>query len=163
MSELESVLEAFIAVIGKSGVRTLREYPAGPAKLSGKTAAAVGVSGAKVISAGFAEYLGEETEDTGESFEVYGKRLELEIGVSVYSPREKGAQGCLEAAGAVTGALMELPAGVRIGSVAWEETSFDSRTGLYLMNGKIQCLCVFRARRQDEDELLTFTLRGVLK
>ena len=127
---------------------------------------AVGMNSGDGISSGLAEYMGEKYDADSDTYsEVYGKRLELGIGISVYSPKdgEYGAEGCLDTVSEVIAALSGLPAGLKIRSFTCGETGFDTDTGMFLCRCELKCVCFLYAERTEESEVLNFTLKGVPK
>lgn len=166
MAELENIAEAVCAALRSEGVdAALCEYPCAPKPRYGGPVVAVGIKKGSAVSPGFAEYMGEMLdESTGASSELYGKRFDVTVALSIYSPKnsQNGAQGCTAAFSAVASALGAMPAGLRVRELSCGETRFDSATGMFLCSAEMKCTAFMYALRSDEREILDFTLRGTM-
>ncbi|MGM9521834.1 MAG: hypothetical protein ACI3VB_05075 [Oscillospiraceae bacterium] len=162
MTDIENILETVRETLADAGIKAVTEFPAGLMKRYTAPIAAVGFGGVEILSAGLLEYIGEKADGGGGTFEVYGRRMELEAGIGIYSPRaEFGAQGCLDMAGRISEALRSLPTGIKVRSFVCEEIEFDGKTDMFLLKCRLKCVCFLYAERRDETEILNFTLKGV--
>lgn len=165
MTEIESVISCVCSALENTqAAEVLTAFPQGGKKRYTTPVIAVGLRCGESASAGFAEYLGERHDvNSGAYCEIYGKRLELTLGVDIYSPKESGAGACLQTAAKVMAALPDLPNGVRVKKFSCGETVFDPAAGMFLLRAEMPCTCFMYADKTGDEELLDFTLRGVLK
>lgn len=103
--------------------------------------AAVSLSKVVCAAGGFKDYLGlRHNRDTGLEDEVYGKAVEITLGLDLYTPRNGGESACQQAFGVMAEALSCHGAGglsvteLRSGSV-----EFLERDGLYRL--PVSCTC----------------------
>ena len=116
-------------------------------------------------SEGFGDYLGQKTDADGNWQEIYGKRMELLLEMWVYVPAEQGAQGCEELSERTTQVLLgQLPSGLRLRSLKWEQVEWDKNSTMFLQKGQAVCRACFIASASEETEaaLLDFELKGVV-
>lgn len=133
----------------QSAVELLREYglqavaamePDSRKRWDGPVAA---VSLRKVVCApgGFKDYLGlRDDPDTGNQEELYGKAVEVTLGLDIYAPREGGESACQQGVCLMAEALTARG----VGGLTVEEfetgpVEFLERDGLYRLTAK--CLC----------------------
>lgn len=164
MTEIESIISAVgTALSGANAAKILTAFPAVSKKRFAVPVAAIGVRRGESVSAGFSEYMGERFDESmGTYCEVYGKKLELTLGLDIYAPRESGAGACLDTAAKIISALPVLPSGVKVKSFSCGEPGFDPKTEMFLLKTELHCVCFMYADKTDDAELLNFTLRGVL-
>ena len=164
MTEIESVVSAVCAALSeKTGNTSIKVYPAGAKKRYETPVITVGLKAGSGVSAGFAEYLGERyDEETASRFETYGKRLDLTLGIGVYSPNnaQYGAEKCLEAVSIIMGSASAFQPGIRVKRMTCGETGFDVSTGMFLCPVELECTCVFYADRTGDEEITSFRLKG---
>lgn len=164
MAEIDSIISAVCSVLSeKTGNTSVKIFPAGAKKRYEDPVITVGLKAGSGVSAGFAEYLGERYDErTSSYFETYGKRLELTLGIDVYSPNNSnfGADKCLEIVSVIMGAVPEFQSGIRVKKITCGETGFDMSTGMFLCPVEMECTCVFYAEKLDDEELTAFRLRG---
>jgi hypothetical protein len=162
MTEIDSVVSAVIDTLGSKKLRSVGAFPKSDFVRYKSPVIAVGVKAATGLSAGFGEYMGERT-DKGVSIETYGKRMELDIGMDIYSPQEEyGAKGCVDTLSGIVGALAEMPTGIKVRELVCGDVKFDTKTDMFLQECTLKCICFLYAERSDDTELLNFSLRGVV-
>ena len=164
MTEIEAILSGVRSALETAEVAdVMTAFPAGEKKRFTEPVVALGVRAGESVSAGFSEYMGERyDEDDDAYYEIYGKKLELTLGVDIYAPKESGAGACLDVLAKIIAALPALPSGIRIKRFSCGETGFDAGTGMLLLKADMPCLCFMYADNTGDSELLDFTLKGVL-
>lgn len=166
MSEIESIISAVCrALTEETGETAVKIFPAGAKKRFEAPVITVGLRGGSGVPAGFAEYLGQRyDEDTARHIETYGKRMEITLGVDIYSPNKVGfgAGKCIDIAGMIMGAVQKFDF-IRIRKVSCGETGFDASAGMFRCPMEMECVCVFYADKVDDGELSAFRLRGEIK
>lgn len=133
----------------RSVVELLREYglyavtamePDSRKRWDGPVAA---VSLCRVVCApgGFQDYLGlRDNRDTGGRDELYGRGVELTLGLDIYAPRNGGESACQQALGIMAEALACRGAGgLSIQELQSGSVEFLERDGLYRL--PVNCTC----------------------
>lgn len=133
----------------RSAVELLREYglsavcamePESRRSWDGPVAA---VSLDRVVCApgGFRDFLGlRKDPDTGEQEELYGKAVELTLGLDLYAPRSGGEGACQQAVCVMAEALTrEGVGGLSVLELETGAVEFLERDGLYRL--PVKCLC----------------------
>ena len=113
-------------------------------------------------NAGFEHYLGERyNEDTASWEELYGRKVELILGLDLYAP-ERESEGAMQLlAERVAGALtMETPEGLQVGNVTCGKTEWDEKRRLLKRGMSACCTAWLQAVCTEENEFLDFELRG---
>ena len=163
MKELRQARDAVIGALNQAGLTALAAFPPGGVREYRGPVAAVAVETAQGTALGFCGYLGRRVDqETGESVEVYGKRLDGVVTVDVRGTRAADCEaGCETAAEALLG---RLPDGIRPGELSWEGMRWEKETGMFLRRGRLQCQAVFVAETaEDGGEFLDFMLKGVVR
>lgn len=159
----DTMADALISA-GMEGV--VRDFPDGGKKRYSRPVVAVGVKAGTGFSAGFKEYLGEKfRDDLGAWVELYGFRLDLTFGLSIYSPKGEphGAAGCQLMLDRLSEAAGKLPDGLKVRSLSFGEVSFDQVTGMFLCQAQLECAAFLYVEMDEDGEFLDFMLKGVLK
>lgn len=125
-------------------------------------AVVVTVRSCEAAQGGFAYYLGERyNEETARWEELYGRRLELELGLDVYAPEQSGqgqVQGLLEK---LTAALtLEQPEGLRVEKLVCGELVWDQKQRRLHQEVTAKCTAWLCAAAPEETVFLDFELRG---
>ena len=113
-------------------------------------------------NAGFEHYLGERyNEETAAWEELYGRKVELTLGMDLYA-RERENEGALqELAQKVAGALtLETPEGLQIGRITCGETQWSEKQRCLKREMSAACTAWLRAVCSEGGEFLDFELRG---
>lgn len=166
MTGLEQVKTALAAALEKAGVRAAAAYAPGWCKRYSEPVAAVGFRQGECRGGAMNSYLGSQADPaTGETREIYGMRLELELSLDIYAPASAGAAGCEKALEGLHQVMLEgLPSGLRPTELRWEETVWDKDTAMFLRRGTLKCGAYFTAAATEENVLLSdFILKGVIR
>ena len=157
---LDTVLDAVTAMLKNAGVTAVREYPGEILERPAAPTVCVGVKSGKSLPAGMGDYLGTENVN-GAVREVYGTKLELVVGLDVYSPEAAGCAACFES---ISSAFAAPPDGLKLRALVCGETEPDEVTELFRCRCEAHCLAVLtRTVSEDGAEFTDFVLRGVLK
>ena len=113
-------------------------------------------------SAGFEHYLGERyNEDTAAWEELYGRKVELTLGLDLYAP-EGESEGVMQLlAQRVAGVLtLEAPEGLQVGNVTCGKIEWDENQRRLKREMNACCTAWLQAVCTEESEFLDFELRG---
>lgn len=103
----------------------------------------VAVSLRRVVCAegGFQDYLGlRENRESGGSDELYGRAVELTLGLDIYAPGEGGESACQQTMGTVAEALTcRGVGGLQVREIQADRVSFLRQEGLYHL--PVSCVC----------------------
>ncbi|MDR0951451.1 MAG: hypothetical protein LBM18_00800 [Oscillospiraceae bacterium] len=159
----EEILSAAIAALAQGENRVTRVFPAGPTAFDGRPLVVVGLGGSKLLSSGLGDYIGVRREDSGLETEVYGRRLETELRLTVYLPEKDADAALIEScAGELELLTRSFPAGLRAIEFSRGEISRDSALRCFVCECLVRCSAYFVAEsRDEEEEFLNFKLRGV--
>ena len=164
MAELENIISAVCSTLQEQET-AIHVFPAGAKKHHSEPVVTVGLKAGEGVPSGFSEYIGERYDTVNDAYyEVYGKRLELTLGINVFSPKseEYGSGECLDIVSRIIAAVPLLPSGIKVRKISCGETKFDTSVNMFLCTAELECTCFLYAERTGEDEFLDFTLRGVL-
>lgn len=103
--------------------------------------AAVSLSRLVCAPGGFQDFLGlRENGDTGMEEELYGRAVEITLGLDLYAPRQGGERACQEAVGVMAEALAcRGVGGLTVEELETGAVEFLERDGLYRL--PVKCLC----------------------
>lgn len=166
MTAAGQVKRAVVRAIENAGCAATERYSAERFKRRETAVCAVGAREVVIERAGVPEYLGRRVDEkTQEVREVFGRRAAMKLSLDVYGPRELLAEGCEAAAEQVEQAmLLALPEGLRLRSLRWEETSWDSESGCFRLAGSAGYEAYFLAETEEEQTVFTdFVLKGTVK
>jgi hypothetical protein len=164
--ELKDAAAAVRDTVKRTGIEAITAMPYGGKRRYAEPVVAVNVKSGSGLDAAYYDYLGVETdEDTGLMREVYGKRMDIDFAIAIYSPDDAvyGAQGCMEVFGDVAEAMSDLPPGMRLKGISCGELKYDEAAGMFRLDGEIKCRAFTYAVSYDDGELTDFNLNGVVK
>lgn len=163
---LDSVLDEIIAVLKSGGLNACRAFPEKNSTVKYSPCAVVSAEKILCVSSGFGEYLGVRSGVNGEAeAELYGKRLDCEIAIAVYSPfgSEYGAGYCMSCAERINSAINALKSGVKVNELELGDVAVCDEVSAYCMRCTMSCTCSFIAESSGEDgEFLDFVLKGTV-
>ena len=118
---------------------TLRHY--------GTSVTVIGARETRIERAGLRDYLGTSDPRGGEDArEIYGRKLALTLSADVYTPEVL---------------LDALPEALRVSRIVWGRSAWDTRSGMFLLPGSVECTALYTAEvRPDETVLHSFVLKG---
>ena len=113
-------------------------------------------------NAGFEHYLGERyNEETAAWEELYGRKVELTLGLDLYAREREREAALQELAQKVAGALtLETPEGLQIGRITCGETVWSEKQRCLTREMSAACTAWLRAVCSEGGEFLDFELRG---
>jgi hypothetical protein len=159
----EEILQAAVTTLSEGENRVTREFPAGPTAFDGRALVVVSIGGSKLTSPGLGDYIGVRREESGLETELYGRRLETELRLTIYLPEKGGDTGSIEScAGELELLTRAFPAGLRAIEFSRGEISRDGLLRCFVCECLVRCSAYFIAEATDEaGEFLDFKLRGV--
>ena len=139
-------------------------YPFGRMKNYETPVIAVSVEEAESTTAGAGDYLGIFNDaETGER-ELYGRYLEVTLGLHIYSPdsAEEGANACQRVFGQIVSAFSGEGMPVKVKSLRCGDTEYDEATGMYHCRASAKCRCFMTAEILEDGEFTDYILKGVM-
>jgi hypothetical protein len=96
--------------------------------------------------------------------EIYGKKLELSLGLSLWSPKtsDQGHEKCLALFSQVAEALGSMPEALRVRELCCGETVYDSTAEMFRCDAELKLSAFLTAESADDTQFLDFKLKGVL-
>lgn len=162
MKELRQIRDAVISALREGGLAAEAAFPSKWTAERKTALATVAVGAVEGKNIGFRGYLGEALDADGKVREVYGKRLEGSVTVTLWAERAWDCENGGETAAAVL--LSGLPEGIRPGELRWEALGWDAKMGLFFRRGTLRCEALFLAESEEETGVfLDFILKGVLR
>ena len=163
---LDDVIDAICNVLSAAGINAAAQYPSAALVRDDAPMICVGIKNTKMLSPGCGDYLGMKTDENGNTSEVYGLRMELELGLDIYASYDQsdGASACLACFGEAVQALSQLPGGIRLKSLECGVPEPDSSSDMFKCRCGLKCTAYFmREEQEDTGEFTDFVLRGVLR
>ena len=157
----DSILSAVTTALVAAGVPTIRAWPE-TALDPGDACVCVEMKSCKASGSGMGEYLGIRAGAGGAAdTELYGLRVETEIGLTVLAPT---AADCTDTLDAVSAAMDSLPAGLKVQALCSGAVQPDKRAGMFRCEASLCAWAYFIAESDEETGLFTdFELKGVIR
>lgn len=113
-------------------------------------------------TAGFEHYLGERyNEETANWEELYGRKVELTLGLDLYAPEREKEAALQDLAQRLAGILtLETPEGLQVGKITCGKTEWDEQQRRLKREMSASCMAWLRAACAEGAEFLDFELRG---
>ena len=167
MTEIEYVIEQVKTALSDiSGVDVIDAYPNAGMRTHTVPVICVGLKQGEEVSMGFAEYLGIfHDPESGLTVEAFGKRMTITVSTDIYSPKDdtNGGKKCLEVFAEIAHAAGNFPKSMKAEQILCGQTEYDKNTGMFRCPTQIKLNICLYAQRADEDEILDFKLKGVMK
>lgn len=166
MAELDTVISAVCSGLRDGGVSAvISQNPFGGKKRHLRPIVTVGLKSGSVISSGLKEYLGMQYDVTTDTYsEIFGKKLELSLGLSMWSPKtgDQGHEKCLTLFSQVADALGSLPESLKVRELSCGETVYDPTAEMFRCDAELKLEAYLIAESTDDTQFLDFKLKGVL-
>ena len=162
--EYDSIVASVTQFLGNYADFTVSAYPYGRMKHYDTPVVAVSIEEAESTPSGAGDYLGIfHDAETGER-ELYGRYLEVTLGLHIYSPdtENHGANGCQRTFGQIVGAFSESTLPVKVKSLQCGDTEFDSVTRMYHCKALAKCRCFMTAEIREDGQFTDYILKGVM-
>lgn len=162
---VEVIRERMTRYLQEQGLDALAAWPQERRRAHSGAVVAVSVRRCQAGPAGFQDYLGELfNEESGQWEELYGKKVQLTIGLDLYADAQAGEQAIQNGFDALTEALQEGgPEGLKIISLSCGETGFDRAGGLLKRAAQAECWAYLYAVSEPGGAFLDFEIRGGMK
>ena len=162
MSQTMGVSAAVCRWLTERGIPAVEGWLAEPRTKNEGPVVVVTVREYTARNAGFEHYLGERyNEETAAWEELYGRKVELTLGLDLYAPERESEAGLQLLAQRVAGVLtLEAPEGLQVGTVTCGKTEWDEKQRLLKRAMSACCTAWLQAARTEENEFLDFELRG---
>lgn len=162
---LEQVINSIVSRLQVNGISAFRQYPNGKGLLEKGCCVCVSAESCKSISAGMGEYLGLCRTESGQEREIFGKRLEMELGLEIFAPfsMDKGADKCLSCGERLRQVLFAPTPEMKLTEMSFGAVEADNELGAFRSMCKLKGIAFFVAESgEDNAEFLDFVLKGRL-
>ncbi len=162
--EYDSIVAATANFLSSCTDVTVKAYPFGKMKDYETPVVAVAIEEAESTSSGAGNYLGIFSDaETGDR-ELYGRYLEVTLGLHIYSPdnKEHGAEGCQRVFGQIVSAFSESSLPLKVRSLQCGKTEYDSVVRMYKCTATVKCRCFMTAEIREDGEFTDYILKGVM-
>lgn len=162
MNEMKTVLDHIKGQIEAQGITALFSYPMERAKRYEKPVAVFGFKSAEEHGGGMFSYIGQRyDEKTGTCSEIYGKRLEYTLSLTVMSPYTAEESDSAENVMLRIISGLEDGGAVKLTGALWDRAAFDERQKMYKLCGELKCLSYILAEKDEDSAQFTdFVLKG---
>lgn len=161
---MDRLIEAVIALLRAEGIYAVRAFPQGAMPALCEPCTAVGLLRAKGAGRAVYTYLGMEEGADGTRTPLYGRRLETEIFLQVFCPRQLGAKHCMEETERVTAALALPSAIVGLGELEVGSCCYQAESDCYVCRLTVGAEAyVYAQANEEETEFTDFILKGEVK
>lgn len=161
--KLDQIRERMAEYLTEQGLKAVTAWPdTGCGSWWNGPVVAVSLRECKAAGSGFADYLGERyDENSGRWQELYGKRLELRLGLDLYAAGEKAAEQIQTAFDRLAQALHDGgPDGVKIKEFSCGETGYDKEKRLFRRTVEAECTAYLFAVAEEGGAFLDFEIKG---
>lgn len=161
--ELDKIRGCMADYLNGRGLRAVTAWPDGACGDWQKgPVAAVSLRECRAAGSGFGDYLGERfDEESGVWQELYGKRLELRLGLDLYAAGEEAAQKIQAAFDKLVQTLQNGgPEGIRIKGISCGETVYDRESRMFRRTVEAECSAYLYAVAEEGGAFLDFTIKG---
>ena len=162
MSQYLGISAAVCRWLTERGIPAREGWSGGMRSAPGEAFVLVTVREYSACSAGFEHYLGEQyNEETAAWEELYGRKVELTLGLDLYA-RERESEGALqELVQQVAGVLtLGSPEGLHVERITCGETGWSEEQRCLKKEIHAVCTAWLRAACTEGGEFLDFELRG---
>lgn len=138
---LNAVRQSVVELLREYGVYAVAAMERGDRRRWNGPVAAVSLNRVVYTSGGFLDYLGlRHNDESGCEDELYGRAVELTLGLDLYAPRDGGEGACQQALGIMAEALTCRGAGgLSVQELQSGAVEFLERDSLYHM--PVKCIC----------------------
>ncbi|HHU21920.1 MAG TPA: hypothetical protein GXZ52_00645 [Clostridiales bacterium] len=160
---LNTVVSALADTLRQAGIEAVCQYHPAPLDNRKGPLVCVGVKSSKLVTSGAGEYLGLRRSEDGSFTEAYGFRLELVLGLDIYSPYDGEPGGCLGCFGEISAALGRMPSGLKIRKLVCGVTAPDRVTEMFRCPCELHCMAyLICGAREETGEFTDFELKGTV-
>lgn len=161
---MERLIEAVIALLREAGVCAVRAFPQGAMPELAAPCTAVGLRQAKSAGRAVYRYLGVEERTDGVLTPLYGRALEAEVFLQIFSPRRLGAAQCMQERERVTAALARPSQIVRLGALTVGTCEYQAESDCFVCGLTVEAEAYLYALTNEEESAFTdFILKGEVK
>jgi len=162
--EYDSIIAFVTQLVGDYTDCAVCAMPFGTMKTYSSPVVAVGAVEADSFSSAAGEYLGIFCDAENGEREVYGRYLEVTLGLYIYSPDTKqyGAEAVSRVFGQIVSAFSDKRLPLKIKSLKCGETEFDTVTRMYTCKAEAKCRCFMTAEIREDGEFSDYILKGVM-
>lgn len=158
---MEQLIAELISLLEAAGLPVIAAQPSDSAPRLTQPACAVSLEQAQLEDAGMNRYLGTQEDDSHNTRELYGARLDAVLCVQVYSPMKSGAAACSAAAGRVADAVLGAGGVLTPRRLEILPCSYDPRYDHFTVQVKLHVSAwAYRSADEDAPCFIDFNLRG---
>ncbi len=165
MTGLDQIRSAMLTTLEKAGLMAVAAWPYQGYQGLTEGLVAVSVRSCEDQQAGFGHYLGERYDsDTDKWQELYGKKIQIEFGLNIYTPTKGGAQESQEIFDKLSEAFqVYAPAGLKVEKLSRGEITLNKTLGVFCCPVEAQCNAFLYAIAEDGGEFVDFEVKGEKK
>lgn len=162
--EYDSIVAAVTHLLEESTDMAVCAFPYGKMKYYHYPVVAVSIEEAETANAGVGDYLGIFNDVETGAREIYGRYVEVTLGLHIYSPdtEEYGAQVCQRVFGQIVSAFSDSTLPMKIKCLQCGDTEYDSITRMYHCKASAKCRCFMTAEICEDGEFTDYILKGVM-
>jgi len=162
MTQLRFLREGMTDFLAGQGIQVLSAWPEQDRVRYAAPVAVVSLKSFEAGSAGFQNYLGEYYDSENQTWtERYGQSVQVRFGLSLYSPRAAGEEGCRSLMDQIADALQQGgPAGLSLLKWNMGESAYDRSSGMFLAKAEAHCQGTLLAQCDETGEFLRFEVKG---
>ena len=158
----DKIRSCMVQYLTEHEVQAVTAWPEGGQSWRPGPVAAVSLRECRSLGSGFGDYLGERYDtESGHCQELYGKRLEVRLGLDLYAAEEGAAQRIQESFDKLMEAMQSgRPAGLKMTGLTCGETGYDQNLGLYCRPAEAVCIAYLYAVAEEGGAFLDFEIKG---
>lgn len=162
MTELNAICRAVAGHLNARGIRAVTAWDDRARTDSGAGVVAVSVRRCTERGAGLWDYLGERYDETAQRWEeLYGRRLELTLGLDLYARgEENGGAACEAAFDKLVTALDGAGGWLKRKELRRGETAYREEEDRFCCKAEADCLVFLTAAADESGVFRDFTVRG---
>ena len=162
--EYDSIIAFVTELVGDYTDCAVCAMPYGAMKSYTKPVVAVSAIETDAVSSGAGEYLGIFRDAENGERELYGRYLEVTLGLFICSPdtEQYGAGAVSRVFGQIVSAFSDKRLPLKVRSLKCGETEYDGVTGMYVCRAEAKCRCFMTAEIREDGEFSDYILKGVM-
>ena len=159
---MERIRERMADYLRDRGIHAVTAWPGGEWTGGDGAVAAVSLRECRAAGSGFADYLGERYDEESRCWqELYGKKLELRLGLDLYAAGEGAEEEIQTAFDRLAQALHGGgPEGLKVRSYSCGETAYDRENRLFRRTVEAECAAYLYAAAEEGGAFLDFEIKG---
>lgn len=165
MTGLDQIRSVMVETLCTGGISAVSAWPYKGFQGLSEGMVAVSIRSCEDGQAGFGHYLGERYDsDTDKWSELYGKKIQVEFGLDIYTPTKIGAQESQEIFDQLNAVFHQYaPTGLKMEKLSRGEIKLNNTLGVFCCPVVAQCSAFLYAIAEDGGEFVDFEVKGEKK